>query len=433
MDDIDLNYKNVLLSSLGLPLQEVKRLSAIVGPCEFNDIISKFCVDDFKPGELKNENVLDSYDYCNLKSGDFCVNLHVHSDNSDGKASVERLLNHAAKIADMNFKKTGKPFVLALTDHDTTAGCQKAVKIIYDNPDKFKNLKLSLGVEISTVGTRFGKQLKPVSIHLLVYCINPFDDKLNSFLKFKSQEKLKLACQTIDYLNSSLKEELESLGIRFSLQEAGCIHEMILKGQDDVCPPLRKYTGAKILFTYIMKSLGLNEHEYNIEKPIRLNKSLFRGKFDFIEAYKKGFENYTHKSADLPEYIKNLALKAREFCLIAAPSMENIQPAFSQFDDTVSFVKDLDYGLMSIAHPARIFSDNIDRPMVDFYRNLFESFKKAGAEKAKYYEKYYGSYEGAAMFAKLDSINKAAEECGLLCTGGLDSHGANVIARCPYT
>lgn len=66
-----MNYKNVLLSSLALPLQEVKRLSTIAGPFEFSDIISKFCVDDFKPGELKNENALDSYDYCNLKSGGF--------------------------------------------------------------------------------------------------------------------------------------------------------------------------------------------------------------------------------------------------------------------------------------------------------------------------------------------------------------------------
>ena len=56
-----------------------------------------------------------------------------------------------------------------------------------------------------------------------------------------------------------------------------------------------------------------------------------------------------------------------------------------------------------------------------------------GKEKALFYEGYYQSYEGDYPSKWLSKIDEAAKKFNLLKTGGLDSHGKDVISRCPYS
>lgn len=101
--------------------------------------------------------------------------------------SIDELLENAQKITEKN-----PNFLLALTDHDTIDGTKEISKKI----EKYKNVNICLGLEISTIGINFPDQKKPCQIHLLVYGIDPFDKKLNNYLSHKRDLKLQLAKAT---------------------------------------------------------------------------------------------------------------------------------------------------------------------------------------------------------------------------------------------
>lgn len=112
----------------------------------------------------------------------------------------------------------------------------------------------------------------------------------------------------------------------------------------------------------------------------------------------------------------------------AHPSIGNMLEPFSSFEDAVEFVSELNSGVMSIAHPARTKAY-----CPEFYSFLFEHFKKYGKDKALFYEGCYQSYEGEYYQKWQSKIDEAAAKFNLIKTGGLDSHGKNIISRCPYS
>ena len=213
----------------------------ILSEKDFIEKVKNLSEKSYKAGERTDLTVTDSHDYRYLESGDFCANLHIHSKYSDGIMSVKQIIEHAKEIPNM---------LVALTDHDTIEGCKEALELCPDNVD------MCLGVEISTVAINFPKQPNPMPVHLLVYGINPFDKKLNEFLDKKRNLKLQLAKDTIARLNEVLSE------YNFTLEEASLCHPMILKGQDEVAHPLKKYTCAKILLNYFFPKA-----DFSYEKP----------------------------------------------------------------------------------------------------------------------------------------------------------------------
>ena len=108
----------------------------------------------------------------------------------------------------------------------------------------------------------------------------------------------------------------------------------------------------------------------------------------------------------------------------AHPAIGHMLEQFSDFEETVKFVASLDSGVMSIAHPARSKAY-----CPEFYDYLFANFKSAGGEKAMFYEGYYQSYEGEYFQKWQRIIDDTASKYGLLKTGGLDSHGKNLVYR----
>ena len=368
---------------------------AIVGEEEFIKRVQNLKELSFKPGERSNPEIMDSHDLRYVESGDFCANLHIHTEYSDGIMTIPELYKNAQEIPDC---------LVAITDHDTIEGAKEAYKSC--------PISLCLGVEISTVAINFPKQPKPLPIHLLVYGINPFDKKLNNFLDTKRDLKLQLAKDTIKKLKSALPE------YDFNLEEAALCHPMILKGQDEVAHPLKKYTSGKIILNHFFPNAN-----FSYEEPIYKYKYLFKGKEPFHITYKKALEMYTHCSLTLiPDNILEKINIAREIYLSAHPSIGKMLEPFASFEETVEFVTTLDSGVMSIAHPARTKAYT-----PEFYNYLFYNFKKYGKEKAMFYEKYYQSYEDRYFMEWQPVIDNAAE--GLSATGGLDSHGHNITYR----
>ena len=399
-----------------------KRIS---GAEEFEAFVKTLHRENFLPGTRRDKYVLDSHDFSNLKNGTFEANLHVHTLNSDGACNTEQILRHAEAIAKYN-SECGNPFMLAVTDHDTLDGAREAFEIFKSNPEKFSHLKLIPALEISTVETKLKNQTKPCAIHLLVYGINPYDNVLEDFLKEKSSLKLELTKNTLKELNKELSNDL---GFEFTLQEAALAHEMIAKGFDEVKRPLMKYTCGKILHNYYIKN-----PDFTYEKPIRKYKQLFKSSEAYYKLYKKALELYIDTPLPpIPPEIENLILKAKSIYEKAHPTIGNIPTAFASFEETVKFIAGLDYGVMSIAHPARINIYTAKSRSEEVFFYIFENFKSAGGNKALFYEGYYGSYEGERTISLLETIDNAAKSFNLIPTGGLDSHGRDVITRCPYT
>lgn len=379
----------------------------IINEKDFIKRVSNFDEKAFKVGERSDLAILDSHDTRYLDNGQFKANLHVHTQYSDGEMTVKELLDFAE---DLTIKTPD--FLTAITDHDTIAGDKEAVNLIKN----YKHANICLGVEFSTIAINFPKQPKPLQVHLLVYGIDPNDKKLDEYLINKREQKLKLAKETIAKLNTALPE------YNFTIEEAAKCHGMILKGEDEVAHPLKKYTSGKILLDYYFPNA-----DFSYEKPIYKFKYMFKGQAPYHKIYKKVLELYTGEELpDIPDDIEQNIQKAREIYLKAHPSIGNMLEQFSSFEDTVKFVTTLNSGVMSIAHPARTKAY-----FPDFYEHLFEHFKKAGGDKAMFYEGGYQSYEDTYYQEWQDKIDQTASKFGLLKTGGLDSHGKSLIVRNP--
>ncbi len=219
--NIDIDFKNSILKSLekeGIKCK-TEDLNSIVGPEEFSTLINKFkpenfniskqaqSLDKFKnEGEfinyLKDANNLKDY-YSNFVDGTFRVNLHSHSNFSDGRASVSEFLENATKYADLiaskNSDKSIPPFTIALTDHDNVDGCKEAIKIIAQNPKKYKNLKFVAGTEMS-VNSNI---LEPLRNHFDVtaLAINPFDNDFCKLLNDLKDKRTNTIQKLIDKSN----------------------------------------------------------------------------------------------------------------------------------------------------------------------------------------------------------------------------------------
>lgn len=91
-----------------------------------------------------------------------CVDLHMHSNFSDGERPPEYLVRWAAQLG---LK------AIALTDHDTTRGVKQAMALGRD-----------LGVEV-VPGCEISVKLSNGTFHLLAYCFDPDDEAFDARLR----------------------------------------------------------------------------------------------------------------------------------------------------------------------------------------------------------------------------------------------------------
>jgi len=96
------------------------------------------------------------------------IDLHTHSDQSDGTCSPEELVHQALKKGVCCF---------ALTDHDTTSGVRRAQQICAEH-----NLRCVTGVEISTRDHNH--------LHFLGYNVNLQDDTFQQFLEENRKNRI---------------------------------------------------------------------------------------------------------------------------------------------------------------------------------------------------------------------------------------------------
>jgi len=119
-----------------------------------------------------------------------CVDLHTHSTYSDGTATPEELVQKAAEL---------KLYALALTDHDTLEGCDKALAA-----GNRYGVKVISGLEISCIHRHF-------SLHMLGLGVKLNDSNLH--------EKLQQIQDGRRQRNRNILAKLSTLGIEISEEE----------------------------------------------------------------------------------------------------------------------------------------------------------------------------------------------------------------------
>lgn len=171
LGDMDKAYKQDLINTSGHPEYTLKNMKSIIGEKELTKVIKKY---DNHPEKYQSDRY-EKKDLEGVKQLTYRAGLHSHTTFSDGSLTPEEMLNQAADYADKvkakhPFEKY--PMIIAITDHFNTLGCQNAIDIIQKNPEKYKNIKLVIGMETEAY-VKLPSQ-KATKIHLLTWCINPY-------------------------------------------------------------------------------------------------------------------------------------------------------------------------------------------------------------------------------------------------------------------
>ena len=155
------------------------------------------------------------------------VDLHTHTNHSDGFHSPEELVNIA--------KSKGLK-AIAITDHDAISAFSEAHSF-----GKKIGVEVVPGVELSTdVGGN--------EVHILGYLFNPKDKDLKAYLKFFRDERYRRACKII--------ERLKGLGFNLDVDEIELATKHSAIGRPHIAKLLLKKGYVKSYVEAFNKYLG---------------------------------------------------------------------------------------------------------------------------------------------------------------------------------
>jgi len=444
----DINYRKKLVESLNKGVDESGKieeyhLCSIVGKNEFEDIVKG----------LKPENFSTGNKFSNVEKGIFTANLHNHTDHSDGLMSVEELLNMSARYGDKLSTLNKSKFFVAVTDHDTVEGCKKALELISSDPIKYKNVKLVLGTEISTIYRNSEMLAKPINtVDCLAYCIDPYQEKLAEKLNSLRGERINNSKTLINEINKQNKNE------ELSWEEARDFHPNIGRGITNGTPYLIKnYANYKLVYNASVQKAGIKDKK-DIPTFIECAKSFYEKniKPDIPESFFKHFkEQIPEIKAKIGENTALEEIFGRDFkekldktgniCLKNLPKITGkIEPPIAiDVSDAIKLVGNKE-GVVGVAHPGLIgvdgtggwnksFTDThgsnsgkefINRFLQDFNNNAQkENLKVAGEAHYQYYKTDNSHTEW------INTWNNAIVARGFIQTGSLDSHSNNIFSN----
>lgn len=454
----DFAYIKNLAKNLGLKEGEEFKLNSVMGKSQLKKLLDDFTTEDF--------SIKDNLE--GAKNMTFRVNLHNHTQFSDGKLSVEDFLEQAKKYADRiaeNKPADNKPpFTIAITDHDTMEGCKEALRILSENPEKYKNLKVVLGSEISVSNNDAKIVSSPLNFELMGYSLNPYDEKLAKLL----ENIQKTRQENVEKFLAKLNEKFA--GYNLNLDEAKTFHANLRNMRTNGVLYLSgDYARFKIaLCEYVKKIneiLPQNTEKLSAEKLFpKLGEDFYYRMDAFGE---RNMNEYLSKHG-LHDYLTERGLitkeNEKEFEKIFQTDLsekENfikdfVQKSLPKLDDRKNYSLDPSQvfeatteGFYGFAHPAIIdFSyDNIsaarrefcDKNMFKYNENLvfeiFNSLKQTGKEKFIASEINYQSYPSYTGRDWIDFMKNAIadnETLKLKYTGGIDAHKPSIFVKHKY-
>lgn len=192
-DDV---YRRQLLTDAGLPPDAHARIRSIAGPAEIRAIVcafqkrAAFYQPGIRPRERRRE--VDSHGLENVASRQFRANLHIHTRHSDGRLSIPQLLRQASLYADSTAEMLQEdspapfaPFTIGIMDHNRVEGCAEAIRLIFESPRRYRNLRVILGSEVTVrLQNIYEHQLREKRhVHFLLTGITPEAQEIQDFFR----------------------------------------------------------------------------------------------------------------------------------------------------------------------------------------------------------------------------------------------------------
>ncbi|MGM9994278.1 MAG: hypothetical protein ACI37R_06070 [Candidatus Avigastranaerophilus sp.] len=217
-DDTDSYHKSLSegiknFFDLDIPPENLK---SIMTPKEFRELLPTLNTDNFI---AKNKNI---------ENGKYFIDLDYESNYSKGsRENIFDIMDNVADFADKYHAKTGKDFVFALADKDTPESAQQAIRIIGENPEKFKHVKFLPAMKISYTHEAPNSDLNFENCNFLLYGINPFSYNLSNFTKNTIQKRKQML---IDFIH-----EIDKLYPEFSYKIKEFIKQNDMSYDKDFC------------------------------------------------------------------------------------------------------------------------------------------------------------------------------------------------------
>lgn len=456
----DIVYRKNILKSMGASEAGFENLRPVIGPQEYKSIIKDFSDSPihYTPGEILATPVKDTYELTGVNNRTFRASMHTHTIHSDGALTVRELLDKSAQYADEveaalhnnpEAKAKHAPFTIAITDHDTLEGCKEAVRIISEDPEKYKNLRVVLGCEMSVENRMLGGELKkPVGMHMVVNAINPFDEKLNQFLTEKKTARINLGKEILTKCKEEISGVNPNLAETMTHEEAKELFPGLKHGIINSDYSIQDYATYKTLLSECIeknpvvneafKKVGVETHNSEEIFSTYINRQPMLG----FEKYYTGLKQYTAETLGISEKeageklvitdnTRNILNKINKVTNDYGSKMEELTPAYVDMEEAITLINSQDSGYMTIAHPACInigerlhHPENSNRCMSD----IFRLFKEKGQDRALGAEIYYPYFGDLANSKEwLDGMHRYTKENNMFPTGGLDSHGKNIF------
>lgn len=453
----DFAYIKNLAKHMGIKEGEEYKLNSVMGKSQLQKLLDEFTPADFSIGK----------DFDGARNMTFRVNLHNHTTASDGKLTVEQFLEQARKYADRIAQNTQSddkpPFTIAITDHDTLDGCRDALNILSADPEKYKNLKVVLGSEISVSNCDPEIVSRPLNFELVGYCQNPYDEKLVKILDNIQQTRQKNVEQFLEKITDKFPE------FNLNIDEAKEFHANLRTMRTNgVLYLAGDYARFKIALTEYVKRI--NEILPDDTEKLSADK-LFKqfgenyyyrmdafGERNIPEYFQKhGLKDYliekglwTEENAQDFEQIFKTDLKDKEDFITqtvkeSLPTLHDRKQYSINPEDIFEATTDGFYGF---AHPAIIdfASDNISparkklceekmfAPHENLVYEIFNSLKQIGKEKFYASEINYQSYPQNADKKWMDFMKTIADNpnLNLKYTGGIDAHKPSIFIKHKY-
>lgn len=455
----DIDYRKQLLKALGMSEAELYKLRPVAGPEEYAAIVKEFSDNaiHYTPGKTLITDIKDGYNLEGVQAKTFRASMHMHTVHSDGKLTVKELLDKSAAYADEvfeanknnpNAKAKHAPFTIAITDHDTLESCKEAIKIIYDNPEKYKNLRVVLGAEMTVENRMLGSELKsPVPIHMTTHGLNPYDTELNRLFNDKKQKRTELMKELIKKCSQAEPELKE----KFSFAEAEKLYPSLKNKVTHINYSMKDYFQYKIIFSECfeknsalqneLKNAGVNIDEITYNSFFeKYSDKIKRNYPEYYYKYYGALKNYisdvlkitpeeAEKKLMLTDSTKQRLKTVQDICMNELPKME-LQPAFLDMEEAINLIKNQPYGYMTWAHPGCTGIGDCLKGSDSFkgMETIFRKFKEKGGDRALAAEIHYPYFGGLGKSNDwLNAIRYYAKSNNLYYSGGLDCHGKNIF------
>lgn len=448
----DIEYRKNLMLHAGKNFEDYYKIRSIIGSDEIKSIMKEFNESEDFYSVGKND--------INIKKGIIRANLHIHTKASDGKLSIQELLDKAAEYADMVAKKGTKksPFTIAITDHDTTESAKEAINIISENPLKYKNLRVILGAEITTyndIAVNIAKE--PTNTHILVYGIDPNEALFSNFIETTKQEKGKIAEKIINTANSVYKGFYEKTNNFFSIQEVKNYFNPVKKNILGIYNYVERYLETKLVLSEIilkksgitkkLKQKGLPQDVDGLLEEIKVFYHPIDGNNKPRTAI-KSIPDFLFEKLEIPREktrtIIEEGLKEEQISIFWEKLRENIDQYKRSFNPKYNYMPTIESlyevvftqpdSIIGLAHPIETASKVKLEYQQTFLTELYTKFKDVCQDRACFSEIYYQSYsKDLQIIQKMPKIksllNKLSSSFELFKTGSADTHRTNIFKR----